>query len=99
MNKSTFRNVGIAALILSIILIFINDIVDSEFLNTLSNYKTSIGIFGGIIIGYSFYDKKNGTEVGNQEQKSNLYPKYMLGIFLGLIAYHLINYFYTIYFK
>ncbi|MDO5615735.1 MAG: hypothetical protein Q4G16_06070 [Cruoricaptor ignavus] len=99
MSKKTFRNIGIIVFVFSLILIFINDIVDNEFLRILWDYRKSFAMLGGMIIAYSFLEKKESIEDENKKKDSNFYLKYIIGISLGIIAYHLINYFYTICFK
>jgi uncharacterized membrane protein YfcA len=99
MNRKTFKNIGIVTLAFSLVLIFINDIIDNEFLRTLSNYKNSFAMLGGIIIALSIFDKKNKIEIEKEKKMSNFYLKYIIGVCIGIIAYHFINYIYNLYLK
>ena len=57
MNK-TVGKIGIALLLVGIILIFINDLIDNDFLKNLAEYKKFFWIFGGAFIGVGFLGKK-----------------------------------------
>ncbi|WP_405414825.1 hypothetical protein [Maribacter sp. Asnod1-A12] len=59
------KNLGIIGIILfaiGIISIFINDIVDNDFLKSIDGYGKYISMLGGAFIGVGFFGKKKNEK-------------------------------------
>ena len=56
--KKTSTILGISLFVLTLVLIFINDVVENDFLRKTSEYGRYFAIMGGALIGWGIFSKR-----------------------------------------
>ena len=62
-NLKTLRNIGIVLVVIGITLIFINDIVENDFLKSITEYREFFWIFGGSFLGIGLFGKQKDKKI------------------------------------